>query len=82
MPSVPDIEYRLAKPVNDYLGAFQEALGSVETDKVFGCNCVLNYLYSGLEGRRSEGFTGPMTFGEIAYQLLNQTMVYLSLRHT
>jgi hypothetical protein len=23
--------------------------------------------------------TGPMTFGEIAYQLLNQTLVYLTV---
>ena len=33
----------------------------------------------GLEGRRLPGMHGPTTFGEIGYQLLNQTLVYLSL---
>jgi hypothetical protein len=33
-----------------------------------------------LEGKTTAGMTGPMTFGEIAYQLLNQTLVYLEVR--
>ena len=45
----------------------------------FSCNCILNYLYSELEGKKTGGITGPITFGEIAYQLLNQTMVYLTI---
>jgi hypothetical protein len=40
----------------------------------------LNYLYSGLEGRNTAPFVGPITFGEIAYQLLNQTLVYLQMQ--
>jgi hypothetical protein len=32
-----------------------------------------------LEGQRTANITGPFTFGEIAYQLLNQTLVYLSV---
>ena len=43
----------------------------------FSCNCILNYLYSELEGKQTGPITGPITFGEVAYQLLNQTMVYL-----
>jgi hypothetical protein len=43
------------------------------------CNCVLNYVHSSLEGRSPGGIVGPITFGEIAYQLLNQTMVYLTI---
>jgi light-regulated signal transduction histidine kinase (bacteriophytochrome) len=39
----------------------------------------LNYVHAGLEGRRTPGFLGPATFGEIAYQLLNQTLVYLRI---
>jgi hypothetical protein len=46
---------------------------------IFSCNCILNYLYSGLKGKKTAGITGPATFGEIAYQLLNQTMVYLRI---
>lgn len=37
-------------------------------------------LYGGLEGRKTGHITGPITFGEIAHQLLNQTMVRLYLR--
>lgn len=46
---------------------------------VFSCNCILNYQYAGLEGKKSGSVTSPVTFGEIAYQLLNQTLVYLNI---
>jgi len=36
------------------------------------------YLYGKLEGARA-GLAGPCTFGEIAYLLLNQTMVYFDV---
>jgi hypothetical protein len=39
----------------------------------------LNYLYGKLEGRKTGDLTGPITFGEIAFQLLNQTLVYLEV---
>ena len=45
----------------------------------FSCNCILNYLYGELEGKVTEGMYGPVTFGEIAYQLLNQTLVYVRI---
>jgi hypothetical protein len=32
-----------------------------------------------LEGKKVGAITGPTTFGEVAYQLLNQTMVYLKI---
>lgn len=43
------------------------------------CNCILNYLYGELEGKTTGSFTGPATFGEIAYVLLNQTLVKLDI---
>jgi len=46
---------------------------------VFSCNCILNYLYADLAGDKALSITGPATFGEIAYVLLNQTLVYLEL---
>ncbi len=79
-PVFPDTDYRLARPVDDYVGAFEQALPPEGRNSALTFNCVLNYLYSGLEGRRTEGFDGPMTFGEVAYQLLNQTMVYMAVR--
>ena len=48
-------------------------------DPVFSCNCILNYLYGELEGKKTPPYTGPVTFGEVAYQLLNQTLVYCEI---
>lgn len=73
--------YRFARPVDDYIAAFQEKVDSKGVSAVaFSCNCILNYLYAGLEGKKTEALEGPMTFGEIAYILLNQTLVYLTIR--
>jgi hypothetical protein len=33
-----------------------------------------------LEGKVVEKMSGPITFGEIAYQLVNQTLVYLEIQ--
>jgi hypothetical protein len=79
-PVVPGIEYRVAAPVHDYARIFDDEFTRLAPQNiVFSCNCVLNYIYSGLEGKTSGGFSGPITFGEIAYQLLNQTLAYLTI---
>lgn len=70
-------EYRFAQPVSNYAASFCENLkGYEEVKPVFSCNCILNYLYGKLDGKATMPFAGPVTFGEIAYQLLNQTLVY------
>lgn len=83
-PVFRGIEYKHAKPVTDYVAAFnahaRKVMGSDMDDVVFSCNCVLNYLFSDLESKRTGAFVGPITFGEIAYQLLNQTLVYLEIK--
>lgn len=78
-PVFPGPEYRFAAPVTDYVTAFQAALPRSGLDISFSCNCILNFLNSQLEGKRTGEVTGPMTFGEIGYQLLNQTLVYLTV---
>lgn len=79
-PVFADVGYRFAKPVPNYIESFNQALpSSVSEDIAFTCNCILNFLYSELEGKNTRDLTGPITFGEVAYQLLNQTMVYLTL---
>lgn len=79
-PVFADLEYRFANPVADYVSEFEAALRSSGKSQVaYCCNCILNYLYSELEGKKTGNLTGPMTFGEVAYQLVNQTLVYLSL---
>lgn len=78
-PVFPHVDYRLALP---FAGRYDEALVQACTGLPpahFSCNCVLNHFYGELEGRHTGEAIGPMTFGEVGYQLLNQTMVHLSV---
>ena len=77
-PVCQGIDYRFALPIEDYQQQFQQSLPDNTETIQFACNCILNYLHCGLEGKNIS-VKGPMTFGEIAYQLLNQTMVYLAV---
>jgi hypothetical protein len=79
-PVFPGVDYHFAKPVEDYVGAFGKAIPTEEAEPAFACNCILNFLYGKLEGKHTGHITGPITFGEIAHVLLNQTMVQLRLR--
>jgi hypothetical protein len=78
-PVFRGIEYRLAAPVPDLASAFARAVALSPAEPAFACNCILNYVYCELEGKPVGDVIGPMTFGEIAYQLLNQTLVRLSI---
>lgn len=78
-PVFEDVTYHLAAPVPDYGAAFRAAVPKTPLPLVFSCNCILNYLYGNLEGQQTGQMIGPITFGEIAYQLLNQTLVYLTV---
>ena len=81
-PVFEDVEYQFATPVEDYVATFNKAMGGEDTTKsAFGCNCILNFLYSELEGKKTGALTGPITFGEVAYQLLNQTLVYMTIEN-
>jgi hypothetical protein len=79
-PVFKDVEYRVAAPVKDYGSEFINSLPGESITPVFSCNCILNYLYSELEGKKTGKFYGPVTFGEIAYQLLNQTLTYTEIK--
>ena len=79
-PVFPGIKYKMAKPISNYEKEFNshlEKMKNVET--VFSCNCILNFLYGELEGKNINSFFGPITFGEVAYQLVNQTLVYVTV---
>ncbi|MFA6981367.1 MAG: hypothetical protein WC209_18720 [Ignavibacteriaceae bacterium] len=78
-PVFDDIEYKIAEPISNYVDEFRKKTASLDLTPVYSCNCILNYLFSELEGKTTGKFTGPFTFGEIAYQLLNQTLVYLTI---
>ncbi len=79
-PVFPDVNYKLAKPVNHYEKQFETALKDRKIeDPIFACNCILNFMYANLEGKKTGNISSAMTFGEIAYMLLNQTFVYITL---
>lgn len=78
-PVFAGMEYKQAAPVGDYVHDFEKMTDDIHVQPHFACNCILNFLYGKLEGRKTGELTGPMTFGEIGYQLLNQTQVYLEL---
>ncbi len=78
-PVLERMEYRQAAPVGDYRAAFARRVNSLGISPAFSCNCILNYLYGNLEGEQEIPIGGPATFGEIAYVLLNQTMVHLTV---
>ncbi|MDI6401350.1 hypothetical protein QLX67_05030 [Balneolaceae bacterium ANBcel3] len=71
--------YRQAELLDDYATEFIRNLPASSERILLSFNCILNFLYSELEGRRIGSIAGPVTFGEIGYVLLNQTMVYLSI---
>ena len=74
-PVFPGLSYRLATPA-ELPGSLAAGAGAPAT---FACNCILDFLYTGQHGRPANGLAGPATFGEIGYQLLNQTEVYLTI---
>lgn len=77
-PVFSGVEYKIANKLGDYEAEFRKEIDAKNLDPVFSCNCILNYLYAKLEGKKTGHIVGPITFGEIAYMLLNQTMVYLT----
>ncbi|MDR2560209.1 MAG: hypothetical protein LBC63_00340 [Holophagales bacterium] len=79
-PVFKDVKYKIAAPVSDPVSAFKKIAPKDLAQPVFACNCVLNFLYLGLEGKIVEKANGPITFGEIAYQLVNQTRVSLEVK--
>ena len=80
-PVFKDVVYHAASSMDNYIEEFNRQLSEIEgEDKVIlSFNCILNFLYCELEGKKTGNITGPITFGEIAYQLLNQTLVYLTI---
>jgi hypothetical protein len=75
-PVFPGVDYHFARPVSDYAAAFRSRLADQDTSgTVVSCNCILNFVFGELEGKAIGGVQGPATFGEIAYQLVNQTLV-------
>lgn len=83
-PVFTGVRYKHSKQANNYADEFNNQMEKNDLkgkEILFACNCVLNYIHLNLEGKKTGPFTGPVTFGEIAYQLLNQTLVYLTIKN-
>lgn len=79
-PVFRNVDYRFAVKVDDYAKEFEKKINETgAVNPVFSCNCILNYQYGNLYGHKIPPYTGPVTFGEVAYQLLNQTLVYCEI---
>jgi len=81
-PVLRGIKYKIARIVPGYV---EELLKNARFDHVnpwFACNSILNFLYGKLNGQKIGTFVGPIAFGEIAYNLVNQTLVYVDVRDT
>ena len=80
-PVFNGIKYYLGKTKGDYITeVMKEIHAAHDINYTFSCNCILNFLHLDLKGKKTGNITGPITFGEIAYQLLNQTLVNLEVR--
>jgi hypothetical protein len=80
-PVFPGVEYKFADPVGNYETEFRQELDRRNVAPVFTCNCIVNYVSAHLEGKKTGPVVGPISFGEIAYMLLNQTLVYLTIEN-
>jgi len=79
-PVFPNVKYYPAEKVDDYEETFNNAIKKLKNiEAVFACNCLSNFLHGGLEGKKIKSLFGPVVFGEIAYQRLSQTLVYVTL---
>lgn len=79
-PVFADQTYHFANSIQSYEEEFAQILANyLNIQPIFSCNCILNFLYGKLEGKKTTPFSGAVTFGEIAYQLLNQTLVYITI---
>lgn len=76
-PLFPDVEYRLAAPVADFSQTLEHELLKAPAEPTIIINCILNCLYSRMGA--AARLPGLISFGEIAYGLLNQTLVYMAL---
>lgn len=78
-PVFPEMTYKVAKTRDiNYAEEFKEKIErDSDSNIVFSCNCLFNFVNFGLNGKNIADVAGPVTFGEIAYHVLNQTFVYL-----
>lgn len=77
-PVFDDEIYYLANVIDNYHNLFNKTLKIQNLDIPYSVICVSYYNLGKLENKKIQT-EGVFAFGEIAYQLLNQTLVYLEI---
>jgi len=77
-PVFHDETYYLANVIDNYHELFGEKLKTENLNILYSCICVSYYLLGNLENKTIQA-EGVFAFGEIAFQLLNQTLVFLEI---
>jgi hypothetical protein len=80
-PVCPSLDYRFADSVLDYREEFIRAANTLgpAAQMTVSSICVLNALHAGLHKGHGLPITAPVTFGQIAYTVLNQTLTCLAV---
>lgn len=90
-PVSTNLTYRFADKVTDYPAEFLNATADIDLPQAaHNCICMLHYFFAGLDNTlgprdntklRLPGppITAPVTFGQIAYTILNQTLTSLTI---
>ena len=77
------LTYRLAEEILDYNEEFARAAADMELPHAaHACICVLHHYFASQSGPADSPppcITAPMTFGQIAYTILNQTLTCLTI---
>ncbi len=85
-PVSASLTYRFAEEILDYSEEFARAAADVELPHAaHACVCVLHYYFASQTGTANShqpSITLPMTFGQIAYTILNQTLTCLTIAHS
>lgn len=80
-PVFPDVDYHLAIAPDDYAKAIANRFVTRQTKgTICTCCCILHYVYGRLEGKKVPKLAGPLSFGEIAYLVHNQTIALLRVQ--
>lgn len=79
-PVFKGVEYRFAEPIEDIEAAFAKLAAEHPETPLYASVCILCYRYGKLEGKHLGGIVAPITYGEICYQLVNQTIVTLDVK--
>ena len=82
-PVSASLTYRFAEEIPDYSAEFARIAADMELPHAaHACICVLHHYFASQSGPAfspAPRITGPVTFGQIAYTILNQTLICLTI---